>query len=173
MANFRKLGTDFTDGLQTPHYTNGRLLTAEDLQREQRSTLERLRQLGKGLTAGVIDGFRVTATGGGQNLRVTAGSGLNRHGDVVRLVAESVTLPIQPIPADESTPVRRSGRFEGCAGEEGQPTSTPVTSGAYLLTAAPLARLEGVAPRQAPSGVETATCANQWEVDGEIGRAHV
>ncbi len=31
MANFRTLGTDFTAGLRAPHYTNGRLLTAENV----------------------------------------------------------------------------------------------------------------------------------------------
>lgn len=166
MVKFRNLGTDFTDGLQTPHYTNGRLLTAEDLQREQQAALERLSQLGTGFTAGVIDGFRVTMVAGRTGLQVTAGTGINRNGDVVRLNAKTIALPVQPIPVDANAPVRRSARFEGCEGDPSQPGTAPVASGAYLLTAAPLAQLAGVAPRQAPDGTETATCANQWEVEG-------
>jgi len=164
MANFRNIGADFSAGLRAPHYTNGRLLTAEDLQRDQEAILDRLAQLGKGAGYGVIEGFRVTAVSASRSLQVSGGTGINRRGDVVRLAAESVTLPVQPI-TDDGADVRRSGRFEACVGDDATPSAT-LDDGAYLLTVAPLARLEGFVPRQSCDGAETATCANQWEVEG-------
>jgi hypothetical protein len=164
MANFRTIGTDFSAGLKAPHYTNGRLLTAEDLQQEQRAGLERLAQTGRAAGYGIIEGFQVTTAAGKTALKVTAGLGLNRLGQVVHLAADSVTLPVQPvIPSQE--PIRRAGRFEACAEPEGG--EPPVTAaGAYLLTVAPLAQLEGFVPRKACDGTSTAACANQWEIEG-------
>jgi hypothetical protein len=164
MANFRTIGTDFSEGLKAPHYTNGRLLTAEDLQQEQRAGLERLAQTGRAAGYGIVEGFQVTAAAGKTALKVTAGLGLNRLGQVIHLAADSVTLPVQPVASGEE-PLRRAGRFEACAEPEGdQPPTT--AAGAYLLTAAPLAQLEGFVPRKACDGTSTATCANQWEVEG-------
>lgn len=168
MANFRTLGTDFTAGLRAPHYTNGRLLTAEDLQQEQRTELARLAQLGQAAGYGIVEGFDVTAAAGGTALRVGAGLGLNRKGQIVHLAAAgsegSLTLPVNPVASAEPTGCR-SGRFEACTGAEGEPA--PITAaGAYLLTAAPLARLEGFVPRKACDGTGTSTCANQWEIEG-------
>ena len=164
MANFRNIGTDYDADLRAPHYTNGRLLTAEDLQSDQRAVLERLAQVGKGAGFGIIDGYRVTAVSGKRDLRITAGIGINRRGDVVRLAADSIALPVQPI-SEEAAAMRRSGRFEACEGDEAAPTAA-LNDGAYLLTVAPLSRLEGSVPRYACDGAETATCANQWEVEG-------
>lgn len=163
MANFRQIGTDFTNGVRAPHYTNGRLLTAEDLQRDQRAALERIALTGRGAGAGIIDGFNVSAVANRSSLQVTAGLGINANGDMLQLLAESVLLPIQPIAADEPA-IRRSGRFGECDGTE-NPAAT-LDSGAYLLTVAPLSRLEGSVPRQSCAGTETSTCANQWEVEG-------
>lgn len=164
MANFRKIGTDFSDGLRAPHYTNGRLLTAEDLQSDQQATLARLAEMGRGVGYGIIDGFVVTAVANNSQLRVTRGLGINRKGDVIQLSADSVDLPIQPITAS-GDPRRAAGRFEACQGEGATPTTT-IDSGAYLLTVAPLAQLEGAIARQSCDGTETANCANQWEVEG-------
>jgi len=164
MANFRTLGADFSAGLRAPHYTNGRLLTAEDLQQEQRTELERLAQVGRAAGYGVVEGFEVTAVANKTALRVSAGLGLNGKGQVVHLAAANVTLPIQPV-VDDDSPIRRSGRFEPCTGTEGEEPPA-AAAGAYLLTAAPLAQLEGFVPRQACDGTGTSTCANQWEVEG-------
>lgn len=163
MANFRKIGTDFTEGLRAPHYTNGRLLTAEDLQQEQQTQLEKLAHLGKAAGYGIVEGFQVSAVSNNSALKVTAGLGLNRKGHLVQLAADSVTLPVQPV-TDEDGSLRRSSRFEECDDAD-DPTPT-ITSGAYLLTVSPLAQLEGSVPRKACDGTSTSTCANQWEVEG-------
>lgn len=165
MANFRKLGTDFSGGVRAAHYTNGRLLTAEDLQQDQQAMLARLAALGKSAGPGIISGFQVTAVSANRSLGVTAGLGINGEGTVIELAAtEAVILPVQPVSTEEST-IRRAGRFEACLGDNAG-GSVPLDSGAYLLTVAPLARLEGAVPRRACDGTETATCANQWEVEG-------
>lgn len=164
MANFRQLGTDFTNGLRAPHYTNGRLLTAEDLQQDQQAALTRLALTGRGAGVGIIDGFNVTSAANRSSLQVTQGVGINAQGDVVQLLAATVILPMQPIATDEPD-LRRSSRFAACAGDEENP-ATPLAKGAYLLTAAPLARLEGSTPRQSCDGTATASCANQWAVEG-------
>lgn len=164
MANFRTIGTDFTEGLRAPHYTNGRLLTAEDLQQEQQTQLEKQSQVGRAAGYGIVEGFKVSAVSNDSALRLTTGLGINRKGNVIHLAADSVTLPVQPI-TDDTTPLRRSARFEVCDPDDpDQPA--PVSSGAYLLTAAPLAQLEGAVPRKACDGTGTSTCANQWEVEG-------
>jgi hypothetical protein len=163
MANFRTIGTNFNGGLRAPHYPNGRLLTAEDLQQEQQTQLEKLAQLGQAAGYGIVEGFNVSAAANNSALKVTAGLGLNPKGNLIHLPADSVTLPIQPIAGDDTT-IRRSARFEACDGDEEQPPT--LTTGAYLLTAAPLAQLEGAVPRKACDGTGTSTCANQWEVEG-------
>ncbi len=164
MVNYRTLGADFSAGLRAPHYVNGRLLTAEDLQQEQQTQLERLAHTGRAAGYGIVEGFVVAAAANKTALQITAGIGLNRQGYVVHLAAEQVTLLVQPA-APDGTPVRRSGRFAACVDDGGeQPAST--ADGAYLLTAAPLAQLQGFAPRQACDGTATSTCANQWEVEG-------
>ena len=164
MPNFRKVGLDFTDGVRAPHYTNGRLLTAEDLQYDQQATLKRLDDLGRGAGYGIIEGFNVSALAGNTQLQVTAGLGLNRKGNIVQLIADTVNLPIQPITEDQAS-LRRGSRFEACHGDDATPTST-IDDGAYLLTVSPLAQLEGSVPRKTCDGTETALCANQWEVEG-------
>ena len=164
MANFRKIGTDFSGGVRAAHYTNGRLLTAEDLRQDQQAVLARLAALGQSTGPGIVEGFEVTAVSG-SNLQITAGLGVNGEGTVVELAtAGPVILPVQPV-ITEDEPLRRAGRFEACLGDAG-PGTTPLDSGAYLLTAAPLARLEGAVPRRTCDGTETSTCANQWEVEG-------
>ena len=164
MANFRQIGTDFTNGLRAPHYVNGQLLTAEDLENDQQANLERIALAGRAAGMGSIDGFNVSAASDSRSLRVTAGLGINGKGDAVQLLADEALLPIQPV-ADEEFTIRRSGRFGECEGDDDNPDA-PLTSGAYLLTVRPLARLEGSVPRQSVDGTETAACANQWEVEG-------
>ncbi len=164
MANFRTIGTDFSEGVRTPYYTNGRLLTAEDLQEEQRYQVERHAHLGQAAGYGIVEGFNVTTAAGSTALTITAGMGINRHGDVIHMAADKVTLPVQPIAVDMAT-LHRSSRFEVCE-PAGPQTPAAVTSGAYLLTARPSAQLEGFVPRKACDGTKTSTCANQWEVEG-------
>ena len=165
MSNFRTIGSDFSGGIRAAHYTNGRLLTAEDLRHDQQAMLARLAALGEGVGAGVISGFEVSAVSAQSSLRVTPGLGINGEGTVVELAAdEAIVLPVQPVTEDEE-PLRRAGRFEACLGE-GEAPGASLDRGAYLLVAAPLARLEGMVPRRACDGAETATCANQWEVEG-------
>jgi hypothetical protein len=134
------------------------------LQQEQQYQVERHSQVGQAAGYGIVEGFNVSAVSNKSALSITGGLGLNRRGDVIHLAADKVTLPIQPITAD-TTPLRRPARFEVCDPDDpDQPAA--VTSGAYLLTATPLAQLEGFVPRRACDGTGTSNCANQWEVEG-------
>ena len=51
------LEANFNGGLQAPHYFNGRLLSAEDLQADQSATLTHESWLGRASGHGVIEGF--------------------------------------------------------------------------------------------------------------------
>lgn len=164
MANSRHVGTDFSNGVRAPHYTNGRLLVAEDLQLDQQAALERIALVGRAAGAGIVDGFNVTVVSNQSTLRVTAGLGINGKGDAIQLLADSVDLAIQPIADDESAH-RRSGRFGDCE-ETADDSPAPLQRGAYLLAASPVSRLEGAVARKTCDGTETANCANQWEVEG-------
>jgi hypothetical protein len=164
MSNSQFVGTSFLDGLQTPHYFNGRLLAAEDLQADQAAKLARQAWLGQACGYGVVDGLLVshaTAT----SVRVSAGLGLNRQGQVLRL-PDPIILPLTPQPATPSTPIDDAGRFANCnfspAGQSGS-----VAAGAYLLTAIPASRLDGLAPLKASAGSSSpGGCTSKWEVDG-------
>ena len=75
MATFRKVGADYDAGLRAPHYTNGRLLTAEDLQRDQQATLDRLALLGTGVGVGGVPDQRQIPGEPHQGRRVNPGFG--------------------------------------------------------------------------------------------------
>src|SRR5712692_3479872 len=94
MSNSQFLDTNFNGGLHAPHYFNGRLLTAEDLQTDQQAVLTRQAWLGKASGYGVIEGLKVTQAGP-TNVTITAGLGLNRQGEIIRLPSD-LTLPLIP-----------------------------------------------------------------------------
>jgi hypothetical protein len=176
MPNSQFIGTDLTgqlDGLHAPHYFNGRLLTAEDLQADQQAVLTRQAWLGKASGYGVIEGLMVTQAGP-TNVTITAGLGLNRQGEIIRLPS-GLTLPLIP-QATDNQPPPDAGRFTRCDFQTtGSVSSTP--AGVYLLTAVPTSHFEGqVAIKAAAGSVMTSTsngstsstpgCGSKWEVEG-------
>ncbi len=165
MSAVQLLGSSFDQGLRAPHYVNGRLLAAEDLKADRDATLARLAWLGRAAGPGVIDGLLVsTAPSSATSLQVTAGLGLNRNGDPIRL-ASPVTLPLASI-APGAAPQDDAGRFARCDFSAGN-SSTSIPSGAYLLTALPASQLDGLAPLQASAGsTSPASCTGKWEVEG-------
>ena len=168
MALSQILGATFEDGLKAPHYINRRLLTAEDLKAEQQATLARLALLGKAAGYGIVEGLEVELLGTIM-LRVNAGLGVTRSGNPIRL-PRATPLSFTAPPASSSTN-GDAGRFHECnistEGSAGVPNI-----GAYLLTVAPVSRLEGSAPVQAAAGTTTTpACAAQWELEGLQFRA--
>jgi len=177
MGNSQFIGTDLTgqlDGLHAPHYFNGRLLTAEDLQADQQAVLTRQAWLGKAAGYGVIEGLMVTK-GGPTSIAITAGIGLNPQGEIIRLPGNIPSLPLTP-QATDNQPPPDAGRFIPCNFQStGSMSSTP--AGAYLLTAVPTSHFEGqVAMKAAAGSVMTSTsngstsstpgCGSKWEVEG-------
>ncbi|MCS6844213.1 MAG: extracellular solute-binding protein [Caldilineales bacterium] len=158
------LEATFVDGLRMPHYANGRLLSAEDLQADQAATLTRLSRLGQATGHGVVEGL-MAAQVGNTGVQVTAGLGVNRAGQLVRLPG-AVTLSL--VPASGPAPaVLDAGLFADCAVAPTNGGGSSLADGAYLLTVTPVARLEGQAPLKAtPSGSLPAGCAARWEVEG-------
>ena len=168
------LEANFNGGLQAPHYFNGRLLSAEDLQADQSATLTHESWLGRASGYGVIEGLMVTQVRGTASVQITAGTGLNRVGQFIRLPNDIVLSLLQQPAADQKAvngPVNDAGRFTTCdapgpkIGENG--TSS---AGAYLLTALPASRFEGQAPITPTVGngssSSSAGCGSKWEVEG-------
>jgi hypothetical protein len=155
------IGENFLAGLRAPHYANGRMLTAEDLKADQEAFLTRLGLTGEGIGAGVVRGLEVAQVA--NNLRVSAGLGINRRGQAVRLVEESVELSLTKLP-DASSVTAGDGRFNDCnvAPADG---GALVESGVYLLVIAPVSQLQGSVSVKTIS-TNTSNCASRWEVEG-------
>lgn len=155
------IGINFDGGVQMPHFVNGRLLTASDLQAEQAAMLGRLDQLGKAAGCGVVAGLEVSPAAGANRLRVSGGLGVTRSGHCVRLGEQGAELSLLIAP-DLKELGENPGRFQDCGLER---TVTGITQGAYVLTARPVSRLEGSAPVKSMRG-NLSTCESKWEVDG-------
>ncbi len=164
MSTTQLLEASFLDGLRMPHYFNGRLLTAEDLRADQAATLARLAWLGKAAGHGVVEGL-MASQAGNTAVQVTAGLGLNRAGQVVRLPGQ-VTLNLVP-PSGTAAPGEDAGLFANCTFEPAGNGSGALATGAYLLVAMPVSRLEEKAPLKGLSGSTLPPgCAARWEADG-------
>ena len=89
---------DIDSRLTRTHYFDGRLLTAEDLERDQIYLDERLREAGKVLGEGVASGLELSFDRYSGLLTLEAGYGVTRHGRILQLdeqltvnVTDSVT----------------------------------------------------------------------------------
>ena len=150
-------------GIRTVNFFNGRLLTGEDLTREQQANgLARLR-LGRAIGDGVAHGFEVTVAPGTSNVRpvvrVTAGLAVNREGRALELPADTELRLTRERPGAWGPQVL----FTDCAPL--QPGTYVAGAGVYLLTVAPAARNEGRAPVSG-LGNEDAACNVAFSVEG-------
>jgi hypothetical protein len=151
-------------GIRSANFFNGRLLSAEDLSREQSASREARRHLGRAIGEGVAYGFEVSkAPQAGLSAIVTVQPGLaiNRNGDVLKL----------PTAVDLSL-VRPQGTAVAAADAAAFDTCTPLQAGAYvtgsgvyLLTVSPAQGREGRAP---VSGLQNAAaeCNTKYLVEG-------
>lgn len=171
MPNNQIVGTHFNNDPQAPHYFNGRLLTAEDLQKDQQAVLAHQSWLGQASGYGIIEGLMVTQVGP-TSVKITAGIGLNRVGHLIRLESD-VTVPLSPQATGEIKPIIDAGRFAPCDFKSsGSISSAP--SGAYLLTAIPASSFKDQVPMKAAAGSVSSTdsssdvpgCGSKWEIEG-------
>jgi hypothetical protein len=139
------------ESVRSVNFFNGRLLTGEDLRREQVAQQARLARLGEAAGAGVVRGLEAEAastTSAAQPLvSVRPGLAVAPSGAVLELPAATDVSLAREGPREGSEP---GGLFADC--EPYAPGSYTAGSGVYLLTIGPAAKGEG---RAAVSGLPT------------------
>lgn len=131
-------------GLLWTHFFNGRLISAEDLTRDQTENDRAHRRLGRAIGHGVAFGLEVEiaddSTREAPALAIAAGSAINRCGQALVLPEDTRVALTRP----ESATEKVGGAFDEC--ETPQGGTYLVGEGVYLLTLAPAAVTEGRAP---------------------------
>ena len=121
-------------GVRLTNFFNGRVLTAEDLRREQEAAGDRHRGLASGVGEGVVRGLEVTIESravAAPIVQVTAGLAFTRDGDPVGLPLD-VLLRLIPAAAEQD---EEAGLFAVCDRPELQVEIT--NPGFYVLVARP------------------------------------
>ena len=151
------------DDLKFIKFFNGRLLSGEDLSREQASHREARRRTGLTIGYGIAEGLEVTIRNRsrqGAMVQVAKGLALNRHGHVVTL-PEPVDLALVHT---RTVPPSSQGAtlFQDC-----DPISGVYVAGAdvYLLTICPAEGEEGRAPVNG-LGINHVGCNAKYLVEG-------
>jgi len=144
-----RLDTPFLDGgIRSTNFFNGRLLSREDLQREQDAERAVHERLGRALGAGIVRGFEVEARSIGANsvtdpvVTVHAGLAVNRHGQTVALDRDVDVSLLKPTTAPTNG-TALAGGFATCLPLDN--TVYVVGTGVYLLSAAPASQKQGLA----------------------------
>ena len=131
--------------IRSVNFFNGRMLTAEDMNREKAANREGHKQLGRASGAGVAYGLEVlaidTQAASQPAIVIRPGLAVNRRGKVLELF-ETVTLALKKPP--EARPVGGPVSFDDCAPP--QDGVYIVGEGVYLLTLGPAELDEGRAP---------------------------
>lgn len=167
MINEKRLTETITDGgIPWINFFNGRLLSGEDLSKEQNSNLEGRRRLGRAIGEGVAQGLEVSIP---ENINtrdtpyvvVEAGLAINRQGQTLWLESKTTVKLTRPLNADSNGAT--SFTFDDC-----KPLQSGVyiaQAGVYLLTMAPAKKNEG---RAAVSGLDNviARCNTHHAVEG-------
>jgi hypothetical protein len=170
------IGPIFETGIQTPHYFNGRRLTAADLQANQDATHTRQAWFGMSSGYGIVTGLEVTAIESNTQLHIAPGKCLNRKGQIIQVQGE-IRLPPLPQPQQTSSSTQADqGQFTSVKPQTIQP-SPDASAGVYLLTVVPIADgYKGTAPAQLQTGNVVTSSSNssiatppvapsQWEVE--------
>jgi hypothetical protein len=148
------------DALRWINFFNGRLLTGDDLTREQAANRDARQRLGQALGDGVAWGLQVKAAQGAIAVQVNAGEAVNRLGQVLYLSqAQSVSL----LEAPKTTGMVRARQFNAC--EQAGSGIYGSDAGLYLLALCPG---ESVEDRAVLSGLSSAAaaCNSKYRVEG-------
>jgi hypothetical protein len=151
----------FTDGIATPSYFNGRVLSAEDLSQSASAQRQVDRLLGQAIGEGVAHGLEVSVVpnvDGAPAVRAEAGLAINRRGAVVRLGTWQVIKLAASLPVSGGAP-----GFADCGDVPGPVFSG--SAGVYLLTIGPVQGTRGMAPVTGLRNA-SATCNVREVVDG-------
>lgn len=160
-----------TAGIRTTHFFNGRVLTAEDLRREQEASRARDALLGTAVGDGVVSGLEVTIASDPSGapalagdpastlVQVTRGFALARTGDPIHLAADTT---VRLVPAAEAARAD-AGLFAQC----GLPSATLTNPGLYVLAIQAASGFDGSAPQVSMQGNGLATrCVKGMAVAG-------
>jgi hypothetical protein len=149
--------------LHWPKFFNGRLLTGDDLDGEQRANRAARRLIGQAMGPGVGCGLEVSlATGssaGTPLLTVTCGLAVNPLGDVLELAADTTIA----LSADAAADTGSDTGFTVC--QPGGAGSFTTATGIFLLTVGPASSAHGRAPVSG-LGNGTASCNVDYNADG-------
>jgi hypothetical protein len=146
-----------TSALRSVNFFNGRLLTGDDLQREQATHEARLDRLTGALGTGVAYGLEVEAFGSPGSepvVRIAPGLALAPTGQALELTS-AIDVALDQAVAPASSGSDASGSFGAC-----QPSATATyTAGAgvYLLAIGPAEQGEGRAPVDGLTGAGPCT----------------
>jgi hypothetical protein len=153
-------------GIPWINFFNGRLLSGEDLSKEQNSNLEGRRRLGRAIGEGVATGLEVSIppnvnTRETPYVVVNAGLAINQQGQTLSLSAETNVKLTRPVNARATDTTAQT--FGDCSPL--QPGVYVADAGVYLLTIAPARKNEG---RAAVSGLDNiiARCNTHHAVEG-------
>jgi hypothetical protein len=161
-----QLDTPFLDGgIRSTNFFNGRLLSREDMQREQDAERAVHERLGRALGTGIAHGLEVVAQViGGKSatdpvITVHAGLAINHRGQTVALDRDvDVSLLRPAAPAARGAP--RAAGFDTCLPPDNAVYVTG--TGVYLLAIAPASQKQGLA---VVSGLNnTAAACNAREI---------
>ena len=156
-------------GIRNTNFFNGRLLSAEDLRREQQANREREAQLARAIGTGIVHGLEVERApqsgGGGLTnavVRVSAGLALNGNGQSLSLPLDTEVALVRELEAVDA----EAGLFATCA----PPQQTAVVAGAgvYLLVVTPASGYDGRAPVSGlgNAGLTSPGCGSRYAVEG-------
>lgn len=155
-------------GTEWINFFNGRLLSGEDLSKEQGSNLKERRKLGCAIGEGVSYGLEVSIPKG-INTReepavlVEAGLAINRQGQTLSLQEQTRVKLARPLSGSDANASADGADFADC--KPLQPGVYVAEAGVYLLTIAPSRKSEG---RALSSGLDNtiARCNTHHTVEG-------
>jgi hypothetical protein len=150
-------------GIRSVNFFNGRLLTGEDLTREQQANgLAHLR-LGRAVGSGVVRGLEVAPSAASTNerpvVRIEAGLAVNGDGRVLELGGATEVALARERPDGSGADVL----FQDC--KPLQPGTYSAGAGAFVLTIAPATSGEGRA-KVSGLGSEDAACNIAFSIEG-------
>ena len=153
-------------GIRSVNFFNGRLLTAEDLSKEQDANQQRRRELGLAIGEGVAFGLEVSATPlvdqkVAPGVTVTPGLAINHQGQTLMLSAKTDVSLVSS--ASGGTTPATNATFGAC--QPLQDGHFIAGDGVYLLTIAPAVGSEGKAPVSG-LGNASAPCNTRYRIEG-------
>jgi hypothetical protein len=152
-------------GITSVNFFNGRLLTGEDLSREQVAQRAARERIGRALGAGVAYGLDVAEAKGASTasrpvLRVEPGMAVSEEGAVLELAARTEVVLVRERQAGDAPPTEL---FADCPNGGGGTYSAGF--GVYLLAIGPAERRQGRAPTSGLGNVD-ASCNTNLFVEG-------